>query len=220
MIGMRHTGNNLFKGDIPVAVLCKQHLIRLVGKLADAVVHAGRIILVRIQPVDLALQFFRINPIIVTFAQSDIFPACCREKHQVVDIHPAGIEVLFLVKRTDDFRVFLRVLLQNLSRSVGRRVVVDEHFKGEVRFLCQKAVQRFTQEVLVVKSRAQHGHLARRCIGCILFFSLCTFFSHVLLLLCFQDSLLYFPFSFTTSQMGGTAALLLCNTLGRYTRTN
>ena len=114
MVGMGHALHHLLKGDVPVSVLRKQNLVRLIREESDAVVHAGGVLRMGIQPVHLTLKLFRIVPVIIPLAQGDIFSSGCREEHQVVNIHPPGVEILLLIKRPDHLGVFRRVFPDNV----------------------------------------------------------------------------------------------------------
>ena len=157
---MGHALHHLLKGDVPVSVLRKQDLVRLIRKAADAVVHTRGILRVGIQPVHLKLQLFRVVPVVVPLTDGDILAPAGREKHHVIEVNTPGVEILCLIEGPDDLRVSGCVFPDDVPGAVGGGIVVYQHLKGKIRLLIHETVQGLAQILLMVVCGAEDRDLA------------------------------------------------------------
>ena len=103
----------------------------------------------------LFLQFERIRPEIVSLEDGEVLSSALRERGKEVGSHA---QVLLARQQTHYFRMLLLVCLANGARAVGGAVFADDKFVGEINLLGQDAVDRLSDELLLVIGDHQDAH--------------------------------------------------------------
>ena len=123
-------------------------------------VEAHRAVGVGFEEVDLLLEFERVGPIVVGFAEGDVGRVDALEHvHRVFPRADVGVAQ----ERLDDAGVAGGVVADDFGGSVGRGVVGDESHEGEVRFLREEAVEHLRDELFLIVGNAGDGEFCIHC---------------------------------------------------------
>ena len=91
---------------------------------------------------NLLLELLRIRPVVIPFADGDVFALCPQEIKGIVRGADAFlILVLRLQDAAGDIRILFFVLPDNLLGPIRRGIVVDQNLHGEIRLLTVDALQ-------------------------------------------------------------------------------
>lgn len=106
----------------------------------------------------LASELVRVAPEIVAGAVSDKISTAARDSVEIIGLDTA---ILRIDMQRDDVRILIGISADNVSRAIGRSIVIDNNLVREIDLLSQDRIKSATDGVLLIK--ADHNDRYDRC---------------------------------------------------------
>ena len=113
----------------------------------------------RIHEINLKLEFQRVCPIIITFAETYILPFAMTGHYLIYFTRIPLIDILFLIDGLDDIRVSLGILADNVSCAIRRSIIMNNGHKGEISLLHDDAIKTLAYKTLMIVGKNLNRNL-------------------------------------------------------------
>ena len=112
---------------------------------------AHRIIRVGFEEIDLLLEFERVGPVVIAFAEGDVFASGFGEDELLENATFSFRPLIFLMKDGENLiGILFSIFADDFCGAIGRTIIVDDDFDGKIALLHQKTIQTLPDERCVV----------------------------------------------------------------------